>query len=79
MSMPNMRKAAALIVQGNPIFGMRLDTMIGKMTPPSDEPDAMMPNAVARFLKNQVPTELVAAVKIAAAPKALQNPCAKKN
>ncbi len=60
MSMPNMVKATALIVQGNPICGISLETMIGRITPPNDEPEAIVPNAVARFLKNHVPTELIA-------------------
>lgn len=61
MSMPRNMKATALIVQGNPILGMSFETIMGKMTPPSDDPAAMTPNAVARFLKNHVPTELMAA------------------
>jgi hypothetical protein len=60
ISSPKIKNAAARIVHGNPIFGMSFETIMGKMTPPSDDPDAMTPNAVARFLKNQVPMELIA-------------------
>ena len=59
-SMPRIMNAQTLIVQGKPIFGISLLTMMGKITPPSDEPEAMIPNAAARFLKNHVPTELMA-------------------
>ena len=61
MSIPRSIKAAALIVHGNPILGMRLETIIGMITPPRDDPEAIIPKAVARFLKNHVPTELIAA------------------
>jgi len=59
-SMPRIMKAAALIVHGNPILGMSFETMMGYMTPPKEDPEAMIPKAAARFLKNQVPTELIA-------------------
>jgi hypothetical protein len=60
-SIPRITKEATLIVQGNPIRGMSFETMIGKITPPREEPDAWIPKAAARFLKNHVPTELIAA------------------
>lgn len=60
-SMPRIMNAAALIVQGNPISGINLDTNIGKITPPRDDPEAMIPKAVARFLKNQVLMEPIPA------------------
>jgi hypothetical protein len=77
--MPKIMNAADLIVHGNPIFGMSLETIIGKITPPKDDPDAMVPKAVARFLKNHVPVELMAAKKIALAPSAEHTPCARRN
>lgn len=77
-SIPRIIKAAALIVQGNPIRGMSFETMIGKITPPSDDPDAMTPNAAALFLKNQVPTEFMAAKKTILEPIGLHTPCDKK-
>ena len=61
ISMPSMRKAQALIVHGNPTFGIRCETMMGKITPPRDDPDAIIPKDAALFLKNQVPFELIAA------------------
>jgi hypothetical protein len=54
---PRIVKAATLIVHANPIWGISLSTMIGKITPPSDEPAVMIPKAVDRFLKNQVATD----------------------
>ena len=58
---------------------MSFETIIGKMTPPRDDPDAMIPKAVARLLKNHVPVELIAAKKTALAPRALQTPWARRN
>lgn len=49
-SIPKIRKATALIVQGNPICGMSFETIIGNMTPPREDPDAITPKAVALFL-----------------------------
>lgn len=51
----------------------------GRMTPPSDDPEATIPKANALLLKNHVATELLAAKKIAHAPTALQIPCASRN
>ncbi len=59
-SMPKIMNATALIVHGNPILGMSFDTMIGNITPPMDDPEAITPKAVALFLKNHVPIELMA-------------------
>jgi hypothetical protein len=50
MSRPRMRKAQILIVQPNPTLGSRWTTMIGKMTPPKDEPAIANPPAIARLL-----------------------------
>ena len=61
INIPKSINAAALIVQGNPIFEMSFETIIGITTPPSEDPEAIIPNAVARFLKNHVPMELIAA------------------
>ena len=76
--MPKIMNAVDLIVHGKPILGMSLATIIGKITPPIDDPDAMMPIAVARFLKNHVLVELMAAKKIALAPSAEHTPCARR-
>jgi hypothetical protein len=38
--------------------------MIGKMTPPVEEPAAMIPKAAARFLKNQVGITLIASLQV---------------
>jgi hypothetical protein len=50
-----------LIDHPKPILGMSRVSIIGRMTPPSDEPDAMMPMAVARFLMNHVETAFIVA------------------
>ena len=42
-------KAHARIVHGNPILGIRCAAMIGKITPPNDEPAIAKPPAIARF------------------------------
>jgi hypothetical protein len=59
-----MRKPQTRIVQPNPILGISLLTMIGKMTPPVEEPAAMIPKAAARFLKNQVGITLIASLQV---------------
>ena len=53
-SKPRIKNAATRIVQGNPISGMSRSTSMGKITPPRDEPDAMIPKARARRRKNHV-------------------------
>ena len=60
ISRPNIIKAHARIVHGKPIFGISLATIMGNITPPREDPEAIIPNAAARFLKNHVPTELMA-------------------
>src|SRR5277367_4343385 len=61
INMPSIVNAADRMAQGKPTSGISLVTMIGRTTPPKDEPEAMTPKAVARFLKNQVPTQAIAA------------------
>jgi hypothetical protein len=51
MSRPRMRKAQILIVQAKPTFESRCVTMIGKMTPPKEEPAIARPPAIARLLR----------------------------
>ena len=53
---------------------VKLLTMIGKMTPPSELPEAMIPNAKARFLKNHVVIVVIAGKKIMLAPTLEQIP-----
>ena len=48
--------------------------MIGKITPPRLDPEAMIPNDAALFLKNQVPTDAVAALKAMLEPRELTRP-----
>jgi hypothetical protein len=48
-SRPSIMNATVRIVYPNPIFGISLLTIMGRITPPSEEPDAMIPKAVARL------------------------------
>jgi hypothetical protein len=58
-------KATVRIIQGNPTLLIILSIMIGRITPPRDEPETMIPNAAARCLKNQVISEDIQALKTA--------------
>lgn len=79
VNMKRIRNAQILIAQGKPTWGIRWDTMMGKMTPPKLEPEAMIPRAKARRFANQVLTEFTQALKMALAPSGLQIPWAKMN
>ena len=52
----SMRNAHMRIVQPNPTSGMRWTTIMGKITPPKDEPAATRPKAAPLLRKNQVET-----------------------
>src|ERR1700733_10185891 len=52
----SMRNAHMRIVQPNPTSGMRWTTIIGKITPPKEEPAATRPKAAPLLWKNQVET-----------------------
>lgn len=53
---PRMMKPQTRMVHGKPIFGIRFWTKMGNMTPPREEPEAIIPRARARRLWNQVTT-----------------------
>ena len=74
ISIPRMTNAQMRIVHGKPTSLISLGTMIGKITPPRLDPEAMMPNEAALFLKNQVPTDPVQALNTMLEPKELTNP-----
>lgn len=76
---PNIKRATVRMVHAKPILGISRSTMIGKIIPPIDAPDEIIPNAVERRLTNQVLTELAEEMKIALTPMALQTDCARKN
>lgn len=78
-NMKRMRNAQIRIAQGKPTSGIRRVTMMGKITPPRLDPEAVTPSAKARRLANHVLTELTEALKIALAPIGLQIPCARMN
>jgi 5-methylcytosine-specific restriction endonuclease McrA len=52
------RKAQIRIAHAKPTFGMRWTSMMGKITPPSEEPDTTSPSAAPRLAWNQVETYL---------------------
>lgn len=78
-NMKRMRKAQIRIAHANPTCGIKCETMMGKITPPRLDPEAMMPSAKARRLPNQVLTELTQALKMALAPRGLQMPWERMN
>src|SRR5688572_468687 len=57
-----------LIIQGKPTLWIILSIMIGRTTPPSEEPDTMIPKAKARRRMNQDTTEAIEAEKMAEEP-----------
>lgn len=58
--MASIRNAVMRIDQPKPTWAMRRRIMMGKMTPPREDPDAVIPRANARRLKNQVETQATA-------------------
>ena len=46
---PRRRNAVLRIAQPKPIRGIRRDTIIGRITPPTDEPETTIPKARARW------------------------------
>lgn len=52
----NIRKAQMRIAQPKPTSGIRRMTMMGRMTPPREDPAATKPRAAPRFAKNHVDT-----------------------
>lgn len=73
-SIKRMRNAQIRIAQPNWTCGISFDTMIGKITPPRLDPEAVIPSANARRLANQPLTELIEALNIALAPSGLHIP-----
>jgi hypothetical protein len=63
----------------NPILGKSRDNIVGKTTPPSDEPLETIPKAKARRFTNHVAVHESADEKTKLAPSGLQIPCARKN
>lgn len=69
-----MRNAQVRMAQPKPVSRIMCDTTMGKMTPPSEDPAAMIPMAMPRFLKNHVDTQPMAGLKRKLAPMAEQTP-----
>ena len=46
-----MRNEHARMVQGKPTLGIKREAIMGKMTPPKDEPAIVNPPAIARFFR----------------------------
>lgn len=61
-------KAIVRIIQGNPMWSISFVIIMGSTTPPSDEPEAMIPKAAARRLKNHVTREDMQQLKTALEP-----------
>jgi hypothetical protein len=72
-------KAIVRIIQGKPTLLIILSIMIGRTTPPRDDPETMIPKAAARLLKNQVTSEDMEALKTALDPMDATMDCARKN
>ena len=58
-----IKNAAERIAQGYPADLISRFIMIGKIMPPIEEPVAMIPNAMPRFVVNHVEIELIAKVQ----------------
>lgn len=56
ISRANIKNALVRIAHPNPTSGMRWINIIGKMTPPMEEPITTRPRAAPRFFKNHVET-----------------------
>ena len=54
VSSANIRKAQIRNVQPKPTSGIRWIIIMGKMTPPSEDPATTRPRAAPRFSKNHV-------------------------
>jgi hypothetical protein len=63
----------------NPMVGKSRDNMVGKTTPPSDDPLETIPKAKARRFSNQVAVQESAGENTKLAPRGLQIPWARKN
>ena len=61
---PRKRKAMDRIAQPKPMRTTRRFTIIGRTTPPILDPEVMIPKAMARCRRNQVPTAPIADVVI---------------
>jgi len=60
-----------LIVHANPMVLNNRDNMIGRTTPPAEEPELMIPKTVPRFLWKYDVAEVKDAVNIAPEPREL--------
>ena len=76
---PRKRKATARMAQGKPTRAISWSSMIGRTTPPSDDPDTMIPSAAARRRKNHDITLLIAPLNAALDPSDANSPCARMN
>lgn len=74
---PSSMNARIRMAQANPRDSITFVIMMGRTTPPVEDPDTTMPRARARFLKNQVMVELSDALNTALEPRALTMLCAR--
>ena len=61
---PNTRNPTARTAHGNPTESKSRFSIMGKQTPPSDDPDTTSPMANPRFLRNQVFVDNMAVWKL---------------
>ena len=67
-----------LIVQANPMVLNNRDSIIGKTTPPADDPELMIPKTVPRFLWKYDVADVKDAVNMAPEPRELTIACESK-
>ena len=67
-----------LIVHAKSMVLNKRDSMMGKTTPPAEEPELMMPKTVPRFLWKYDVAEVRDAVKMAPEPRELTIACESK-
>jgi len=76
---PRKRNETARTAHPNPTRSISFDSMMGRTTPPKEDPAATMPTAMARCRKNQDMVDASAALKTAAEPRDETIPCARMN
>ena len=76
---PSKINPSVLIVQGNPILGIKVRAIIGKTVPPKLPPQATIPKAVFRFALNQWLTAGIAPPKTNPEASPVARPCTRKN
>ena len=66
------------MAQAKPTRSVRRVSMMGRTTPPTDEPETMTPRAAARRLENQPTSDDMQPLKTALEPTAPTSDCASR-